>query len=94
MLDGTVFLQKKKQSFLNFIDSDLDVYFVHSYALILKDKKITEQFDEYTITHHGKNLFISSFRLKNLYGCQFHPEKSSKVGIKFLKSFLNTNAQD
>ncbi len=85
---------EKKNLFLNFMDSDLDVYFVHSYALILKDKKITEQFDEYTITNHGKNLFISSFRLKNLYGCQFHPEKSSKVGIKFLKSFLNINAQD
>lgn len=83
---------EKKNSFLNFINCDLDVYFVHSYGLILKDKKQTEQFDEYTITKHGKNLFVSSFRIKNIYGCQFHPEKSSKAGIKFLKSFLDKNA--
>lgn len=85
---------EKKISFLKFIDYEPDVYFVHSYALILNDKKLIEQFDEYTITEHGRNLFISSFRLKNIYGCQFHPEKSSKVGIKFLKSFLDKNAQD
>ena len=38
------------------------------------------------------NNILSSFRSSNLYGCQFHPEKSSRVGAKFLKFFLDLNA--
>ena len=79
----------KKDSFLSFIKDPIDVYFVHSYALAVNRILDLEQFDEYTITEHGENKFISSFRSGNIYGCQFHPEKSSKVGMKFFKSFFD-----
>ncbi len=82
----------KKNSYLNFLENPMDVYFVHSYGLLLNQNLNEDLFHEFTVTRHGKNKFLSSFRLSNLYGCQFHPEKSSKVGTKFLKLFLELNA--
>ena len=61
-------------------------------GLLLNQNLNEDLFHEFTVTRHGKNKFLSSFRLSNLYGCQFHPEKSSKVGTKFLKLFLELNA--
>ena len=85
-------ISEKSSSYLNFINEPLDVYFVHSYALFINKNSKLNQLDEYTFTQHGKNKFLSSFRKNNLYGCQFHPEKSSKVGSQFLLPFLNLNA--
>jgi len=67
-----------------------DFYFVHSYALIV-DKLLAfdDDFDEYATTKHGGHEFVSMFRKGNLYGCQFHPEKSSYAGQMVFKSFLS-----
>jgi glutamine amidotransferase len=60
------------------------VYFVHSLYPVPKDKKIVCSTTEYGTT------FTSAIASKNIYGTQFHPEKSGDVGLKILKNFVKT----
>jgi imidazole glycerol-phosphate synthase subunit HisH len=60
------------------------VYFVHSLYPVPKDKSIVCTTTEYGTT------FTSTVTSKNIYGTQFHPEKSGDVGIKILKNFVKT----
>ncbi len=60
------------------------VYFVHSLYPVPEDKSIV-----CTTTEYGTN-FTSAIASKNIYGTQFHPEKSGDVGIKILKNFVKT----
>jgi len=85
-------IPSKTHSYLNFLDKPMDVYFVHSYGFLINQKSNLNVFNEFTFTKHGENNILSSFRSSNLYGCQFHPEKSSRVGAKFLKFFLDLDA--
>ncbi len=57
------------------------VYFVHSYYLRADDPSIVAATTEYA-AHVD-----ASVEYKNIYGCQFHPEKSSDVGLKILTNF-------
>ena len=59
------------------------VYFVHSYYLKAEDEDIVAASTEY-ITH-----VHASVEYKNIFACQFHPEKSSEVGLKILENFAN-----
>ncbi len=59
------------------------VYFVHSYYLKAEDENIVAASTEY-ITH-----VHASVEYKNIFACQFHPEKSSEVGLKILENFAN-----
>ena len=61
-----------------------DVYFVHSYYVDCTDKK-----DEIATTEHGIP-FASIFRRDNLFGMQFHPEKSQQIGLTLLSNFLKS----
>ena len=56
-------------------------YFVHSYYCEVDNSRTI-----YSTTDYGL-IFPSSIRRDNLYGVQFHPEKSSKQGLKILKNF-------
>lgn len=70
-----VFLRKNNNS---------DFYFLHSYQCVPLDKK-------YILANYklsDKNNIVAVIKKKNVYGCQFHPEKSSMQGISFLKEFL------
>lgn len=58
------------------------VYFVHSYYLQAEDEKIVAATTEYGATIHA------AVEWGNIYATQFHPEKSSSVGLKILKNFL------
>ena len=60
------------------------VYFVHSYYLKAEDPGIVTASTEYGTTIHA------SVESGNVFGCQFHPEKSSDAGMKMLQSFLDT----
>ena len=61
--------------------SESKYYFLHSYCFSSLSDDLT-----LATTKYGQE-FISSFSLKNIYGVQFHPEKSHDCGIKLLKNF-------
>lgn len=58
------------------------VYFVHSYYLKADEPEIVT-----AVTDYGVNIH-ASVEKENVFACQFHPEKSSDVGLKILKNFL------
>ncbi len=60
------------------------VYFVHSYYLEADNKSDVAAFTEYSTDIHA------AVEKGNLYACQFHPEKSSSVGLKILNNFLDS----
>ena len=64
------------------------VYFVHSYYLDAEDKDIVVATTEYGTTIHA------SVEQGNIFACQFHPEKSSSVGLKILDNFLKISKED
>ena len=57
------------------------MYFVHSYYAKPKNKKIIAGKTEYG------TVFPSVIQYKNIYGTQFHPEKSGELGLRILKNF-------
>ena len=59
------------------------VYFVHSYYLKATDESIVKATTEYSTHIHA------SVESGNVFACQFHPEKSSDVGLKILKNFAS-----
>lgn len=58
------------------------VYFVHSYYLQAADESIVKAVTEYGTRIHA------SVEKNNVFACQFHPEKSSEVGLRILNNFL------
>jgi imidazole glycerol-phosphate synthase subunit HisH len=63
------------------ISNESYFYFVHSYYAEVKDKNIGIMY-----TNYGKK-FASGIFKDNIYGVQFHPEKSQKAGLKLLENF-------
>ena len=63
----------------------MDFYFVHSYALEPDRPEVTSA----TATYGTR--FCASVEQDNIFGVQFHPEKSSKAGTELLKNFLRTS---
>jgi imidazole glycerol-phosphate synthase subunit HisH len=60
-----------------------EFYFVHSYALKNFEKSLNVLFSKY------KNIkFPAIVNYQNIYGCQFHPEKSGPQGLEIIKNFL------
>ena len=59
------------------------VYFVHSYYLQAEDSEIVKAAAEYGVDIHA------SVEQGNVFACQFHPEKSSSVGMQILQNFIN-----
>jgi len=58
------------------------VYFVHSYYLKAADESVVAATTEYSTHIHA------AVEKGSLFGCQFHPEKSSDVGLQILKNFI------
>jgi len=59
------------------------MYFVHSYEFIPKDKDVIS-----STTNYSSNI-VCSIEKENIFGTQFHPEKSDKLGLKIIENFLN-----
>ena len=74
--DGRLFEDVPEQSY---------VYFVHSYYLQAAEPEIVTATAEYATEIHA------SVEKGNVFACQFHPEKSSDVGMKILKNFLRVS---
>ena len=60
-----------------------DFYFNHSYRMLIEKFK-----GDYSFTVYGQK-FLSSFVKDNIFGTQFHPEKSQSNGLKVLENFIN-----
>jgi glutamine amidotransferase len=58
-------------------------YFVHSYYVSCKERS-----DVIATSHHGHE-FVAAFNRNNLYGVQFHPEKSHRYGLSLMKRFAD-----
>jgi glutamine amidotransferase len=79
---NTCVIEKKSLIFKN-INNNQDFYFCHSYAV----KNIDREF-VVTSTYYKEN-FISTIEKANIFGVQFHPEKSQLNGLQVLKNFCD-----
>ena len=73
---------KTKNKILDGVPNGSYMYFVHSYYVKPKDKGVI-----LTTTDYGTE-FVSGVCMDNVYGLQFHPEKSQETGLKILKNFV------
>lgn len=78
---NSLHLQNEGRLFKN-IKENAYVYFVHSYYLKAKEESIVKATAEYGTHIHA------SVEKDNVFACQFHPEKSSDVGMQILKNFV------
>ena len=73
---------KQSKIFEN-IENNSHMYFVHSYEFIPNDKNIIS-----ATTDYSSNI-VCSVEKENIFGTQFHPEKSDKNGLKIINNFIN-----
>jgi len=73
----------KSSSLLTGLQNNSRFYFTHSYCIVPKVQE-----DILTTSYYGKN-FVSAIEKGNIYGVQFHPEKSHKYGMQILQNFAN-----
>jgi glutamine amidotransferase len=74
---------KKKSKLFKDIKQGENFYFVHSYHVIPEDKSIIS-----SITDHGTSI-VASIEQDNVFGFQFHPEKSSTCGQQLIRNFID-----
>ena len=65
------------------IKNNSHTYFVHSYEFIPKDKNVISATTDYS------SKIVCSVEKENIYGTQFHPEKSDKIGLQIINNFIN-----
>ena len=73
---------KQSKIFEN-IENNSHMYFVHSYEFIPNDKNVIS-----ATTDYSSNI-VCSVEKENIFGTQFHPEKSDKVGFQIIQNFIN-----
>jgi glutamine amidotransferase len=73
---------KKSKIFKN-IENNSHMYFVHSYEFIPEDKIVI------LATTNYSSKIVCAVEKENIIGTQFHPEKSDKLGLQIIKSFIN-----
>ena len=64
------------------VENNSHMYFVHSYELIPEDKYVIS-----ATTDYSSNI-VCSVEKENIFGTQFHPEKSDKIGLKIIENFM------
>ena len=73
----------KDSKIFNNIEDNSHMYFVHSYEFIPNNKNVIS-----ATTKYSSNI-VCSIEKENIFGTQFHPEKSDKIGLKIIKNFLD-----
>jgi len=73
---------KNNKIFKN-IENNSHMYFVHSYEFIPEDKNVI------LATTNYSSKIVCAVEKENIIGTQFHPEKSDKLGLQIIKSFIN-----
>ena len=74
----------KSNPLLNGLENE-EFYFMHSYEVV-------NFHDVISTTEYAEHLFVSAIQKDNLFGVQFHPEKSRDAGIKLFKNFIDLGA--
>ena len=72
----------KKSKILKDIENNSHMYFVHSYEFIPEDKNVIS-----SVTDYSSNI-VCSVEKENIFGTQFHPEKSDRNGLKIIDNFI------
>lgn len=78
----------KNSKIFSKIKNKSDFYFVHSFQCIPVDKKIITSKANYSVD------IVASIEQENLFAVQFHPEKSSNIGLKVYENFINLIRKD
>ena len=73
----------KDSSIFKNIDNKSHMYFVHSYEFVPEDKSVIS-----STTDYSTNI-VCSVEKDNIFGTQFHPEKSDKLGLKLIENFIS-----
>ena len=64
------------------VENNSHMYFVHSYEFIPEDKKVISATTDYS------SKIVCFVEKENIFGTQFHPEKSDKIGLKIIQNFI------
>ena len=64
------------------VENNSHMYFVHSYEFVPEDKNVIS-----ATTDYSSNI-VCSVEKENIFGTQFHPEKSDKIGLKIIENFI------
>jgi len=73
----------KQSKIFQDIENDSHMYFVHSYEFIPEDKNVIS-----ATTDYSSNI-VCSVEKENIFGTQFHPEKSDKMGLQIIRNFIS-----
>lgn len=79
---------KWENTILDNIKENSEMYFVHSYIAQPKNEK-----EILSVSKYHNHIFCSSIKKENIYGCQFHPEKSSQKGLSVIRNFIEITRQ-
>jgi glutamine amidotransferase len=72
----------KESKIFKDIENNSHMYFVHSYEFVPEDKNVISATTEYS------SNIVCSVEKENIFGTQFHPEKSDKIGLKIIDNFI------
>ena len=75
-------ITKNSNIFKN-IDNKSHMYFLHSYEFVPEEKSVISSTTDYSTS------IVCSVEKENIFGTQFHPEKSDKLGLKFIENFVS-----
>ena len=73
---------KKESKIFKGIENNSHMYFVHSYEFVPKDKSVIS-----ATTDYSSNVVCAAEK-GNIFGTQFHPEKSDKIGLQIIQNFI------
>ena len=73
----------KESKILKDIENNSHMYFVHSYEFIPEDKEVISATTDYS------SKVVCSVEKDNIFGTQFHPEKSDILGLQIIKNFIS-----
>ena len=73
----------KKSKIFKDIEDNSHMYFVHSYEFVPNNKNVISATTDYSSNH------VCAVEKENIFGTQFHPEKSDKTGLKIINNFIN-----
>ena len=73
----------KESKIFKEIENNSHMYFVHSYEFVPEDKSVIS-----ATTNYSSNVVCAAEK-ENIFGTQFHPEKSDKIGLKIINNFIS-----